>query len=440
MVNALIKICCIALIFFVPSDINSQSQTRRDIRKKEKELQSLRNEIKSLDQKIRESVSKEKKELSIIDDYDNQLRLLKRLLNELEVEEKSLSEQITEKQNELKVSESELNSLRSEYAKQIVNLYKFGRKNEWELLLTSGSINQALIRYKYLEKFSEERRRRIDQIVEKAEEVKEERESLSKTLGEKEALRQVKIKDESSLKIKISNKREFIASLRNDKSALMKDLERKKSSVQKITSLISDLIIREQRERELVRQRELERQREIERKRAEEAANRSTVRNESRPKPVVPPPSKTELDTYFEILPTFNLFSKAKGVLPWPVSSRRIINKFGEQRNEQLNTVTLNYGVDIASAFGSNVQVIADGRVSIVHWLPGFGTVVIVTHTEEYRTVYAYLSDVLVSEGAIVRRGDVIARSGESLYGEMLHFEIWKEREKQNPEMWLARR
>ncbi len=439
MVDALIKIFCVAFIFSASLDVYAQSQTRRDIRTKEKELQSLRNEIKSLDRKIQESTRKEKKELSILDDFDNQLRLLKKLLNELEAEEKSLSGQISEKQKQLKDSESELNSLRDEYAQQIVNLYKFGRKNEWELLLTSGSINQALIRYKYLEKFSDERRRRIDQIVEKAEEVKVERESLSKTLGEKEALRQVKVKDESNLKSKIANKREFIASLRNDKSALTKDLERKKTSAQKITNLISDLIIKEQRERELVRQRELERQRDMERRRIEEA-NRTTARDETRPKPVTPPPAKSELDNYFEVLPTFSLFSKSRGNLPWPVPSRRIINKFGEQKNEQLNTVTLNYGVDIETSFGSNVQVIADGRVSIVHWLPGFGNVVIVTHTEEYRTVYAYLSDVLVSEGAIVRRGDVIARSGESLYGEMIHFEIWKEREKQNPEIWLARR
>lgn len=434
-----LKIFLVFLILCQTSELISQSQTRRDITKKEHELQSLRNEIKTLDRKIQESAKKEKKELSILDDFDNQLRLLKKLLNELENEEKLLNGQIVGKQEELKVSEAELNSLRSDYAKQIVNLYKFGRRNEWELLLTSGSVNQALIRYKYLEKFSDERKKRIDQIAQKATEVKEERESLQKTLLEKEELRLTKVKDESNLTTKITNKREYVSALKNDKSTLMKDLDRKRNSAQKITNLISDLIIREQRERELARQRELERQREMERKRAEQS-KRNITKSETAPGRVEPKPVKTELDNYFEVLPTFSLFSKARGNLPWPVPSERIINKFGEQRNEQLNTVTLNYGVDIASPFGSNVQVIADGRVSIIHWLPSFGNVVIVTHTEEYRTVYAYLSDVLVSEGAIVRRGDIIARSGESLYGEMIHFEIWKEREKQNPEMWLARR
>jgi len=39
-----------------------------------------------------------------------------------------------------------------------------------------------------------------------------------------------------------------------------------------------------------------------------------------------------------------------------------------------------------------------------------------------------------------VKEGDVIATSGETLDGSRLHFEIWKERDKQNPEQWLSRR
>jgi murein DD-endopeptidase MepM/ murein hydrolase activator NlpD len=43
-----------------------------------------------------------------------------------------------------------------------------------------------------------------------------------------------------------------------------------------------------------------------------------------------------------------------------------------------------------------------------------------------------------VDEGQPVREGDIIAQSGEGLDGPRLHFEIWKDREKQNPESWLS--
>ena len=54
-----------------------------------------------------------------------------------------------------------------------------------------------------------------------------------------------------------------------------------------------------------------------------------------------------------------------------------------------------------------------------------------------FRTVYAHLSDISVNEGDVVHEGEHIGKSGEALSGPMLHFEVWKERDKQDPEQWL---
>jgi murein DD-endopeptidase MepM/ murein hydrolase activator NlpD len=53
--------------------------------------------------------------------------------------------------------------------------------------------------------------------------------------------------------------------------------------------------------------------------------------------------------------------------------------------------------------------------------------------------VYAHLADILVVEGQGIKEGDVIGESGESIDGPRIHFEIWKDREKQDPEHWLSR-
>jgi murein DD-endopeptidase MepM/ murein hydrolase activator NlpD len=45
-----------------------------------------------------------------------------------------------------------------------------------------------------------------------------------------------------------------------------------------------------------------------------------------------------------------------------------------------------------------------------------------------------------VDEGDRVREGDALGKSGESLTGSVLHFEIYKEREKLDPEQWLRPR
>ena len=428
MVRLIKIICLIGLLFSI-----SFSQKLSDIQSKREELNRIRKEIEQLDKKLKETLSKEKQNLNVIDEYDKQVKLIQELLKKLNEEEKRLSEEIRIREIELSNAEKELNDLRNEYEKNIVNLYKFGRKNPFELLLTSQSVNQALIRYKYLEKFTIDRKRRIELINQKAKEVSEEKSKLESVLSEKERLKKEKSIEETQLQTKIKEKRSVVSELRKDREAILKDLERKKQSAQKIAALIDQLIEQKRKEEIAARERALERKRQQELQR-----QKSSTENKNLTKKETTISENNESDLFLE-LPQFSSFSRLRGNLPWPVNGR-IVNKFGEQRNPLLNTVTLNFGIDIATPYGTPVRAVADGRVSIVHWLPGYGNIIIITHSENYRTVYAYLSEILVNEGDIVKRGDVIAKSGESLTGEMLHLEIWKEREKQNPELWLARR
>ncbi|MEJ5305675.1 MAG: peptidoglycan DD-metalloendopeptidase family protein [Ignavibacteria bacterium] len=429
MVNILRIIFFISFLF-----LSAYSQKSSEIQTKREELNRIRKEIEQLDKKLKETISKEKQNLNIIDEYDKQVRLIQNLIQKLSEEEKRLNDEIKIRENELLNAEKELNALRSEYELNIVNLYKFGRKNPFELLLTSKSVNQALVRYKYLEKFTEDRKRRIELINNKSKEVAEERSKLITVLNDKERLRKEKSIEENQLQNKIKEKRNLISELRKNKEVYLKDLERKKQSAQKIAALIDQLIEQKRREEIAARERELERKKKREQELKEK---RSSIKAPDYTKKETTVDTREE-DSFFN-LPQFSSFSKMKGNLPWPVNGR-IVNKFGEQRNPYLNTVTLNFGIDIATPYGSPVRSIADGKVSIIHWLPGYGNIIIISHSENYRTIYAYLSEVLVNEGDIVKRGDIIAKSGESLTGEMLHLEIWKEREKQNPEHWLARR
>jgi len=408
------------------------SQKGSDIQAKREELNRIRKEIEQLDKKLKETLSKEKQNLNVIDEYDKQVKLIQDLIRRLSDEEKRLNAEIKIRELELSNAEKELNALRNEYEQNIVNLYKFGRKNHFELLLTSQSVNQALIRYKYLERFTEDRKRRIELINQKAKEVSEEKSKLEFVLSEKEKLKKEKSVEQNQLQNKIKEQRKIVSLLRKHKESYLKDLERKKQSAQKIAILIEQLIEQKKREEITAREQAQERKRQQALQQRKQSIDDKKI---SRDEKLI---SKNEEDMFIN-LPQFSSFSRMRGNLPWPVNGR-IVNRFGEQRNPLLNTVTLNFGIDIATPYGTPVRAVADGRVSIVHWLPGYGNIIIITHSENYRTVYAYLSEILVNEGDIVKRGDVIAKSGESLTGEMLHLEIWKEREKQNPELWLARR
>jgi murein DD-endopeptidase MepM/ murein hydrolase activator NlpD len=68
-----------------------------------------------------------------------------------------------------------------------------------------------------------------------------------------------------------------------------------------------------------------------------------------------------------------------------------------------------------------------------------YGNLVIIDHADGYRTIYTHLSEIRVAEGQKVEEGNVIGTSGETIEGARLHFQLWKDREKQNPELWLTK-
>jgi murein DD-endopeptidase MepM/ murein hydrolase activator NlpD len=174
------------------------------------------------------------------------------------------------------------------------------------------------------------------------------------------------------------------------------------------------------------------------RKEREETERRERLAAEARERELnktTPPPTPEPVDTKAMLA-----FEKRRGKLRWPVSRGTIQAHFGNQIHPVLKTVTQNTGIDITTPSGSDVYAVADGEVAVLSFIPGFGNVLILNHGNGFRTVYAHLSDVTVSESQRITEGTVIAKSGDTVAGAILHFEIWKEREKQNPEWWLANR
>ena len=124
--------------------------------------------------------------------------------------------------------------------------------------------------------------------------------------------------------------------------------------------------------------------------------------------------------------------------LQWPTASHHVTQGFGEHRNADLNTVTMNLGIDISAPQGSSVVAAAEGDVSLVSSLPSYGTIVVLKHSGGLHTVYADLAGANVKAGSHVRAGQTLGRSGSNEEnGAVLHFEVWKGKAKQNPMGWL---
>ena len=127
-----------------------------------------------------------------------------------------------------------------------------------------------------------------------------------------------------------------------------------------------------------------------------------------------------------------------KGQLPWPVGGT-VVEKFGLVRNQLLETTTENPGIEVAASDEAAVSSVADGRVSSVTWLRGFGNVCIIEHPGAYYTVYARLNRVTVAANEQVAAGSLLGYPAYDAESEQyrVHFEIWSGRDKKDPLDWL---
>lgn len=134
-------------------------------------------------------------------------------------------------------------------------------------------------------------------------------------------------------------------------------------------------------------------------------------------------------------------FASSRGSLPRPVSgSFRVVSRFGRHSLPDMPDVTYdNPGIDVEVAKGAAAQAVYAGKVSGTYVVPGYGTVVIVGHGSYY-TVYGNLTGASVKVGDTVRQGQTIGRVAEDEdnpgHGK-IHFEVWKNRDKQDPMSWI---
>jgi septal ring factor EnvC (AmiA/AmiB activator) len=377
----------------------------QDIKAKEKDLENLRREIGDYEKKIKTSERREKATLETLGYYDRQGLLIGKLLRRLKDESTGQQREINAARKNIRGSENQLQSLKTHYATYVTSAYKYGRLHDLELLLTSNSINQFAIRAEYLRRFSDQRRNDLNTISQHKSDLEQESRSLQTKLGQQKRLISEKATEEKRVKRKAREKQKLLASIRQDKNSYKKELQRRKKDAADLEGIIADL---------------------VEKERIRKAHEESVARTEKRP--------------LRENTAAGLAFLNRRGKLAWPVSGGTIASRFGTQINPVLKTVTQNTGIDISVPSGTDVHAVAAGEVATISWLPSYGNLLILNHNNGFRTVYAHLSEITVTQGERVGEREVIGKSGESLTGPLLHFELWKEREKQDPEVWLSKR
>jgi murein DD-endopeptidase MepM/ murein hydrolase activator NlpD len=128
-----------------------------------------------------------------------------------------------------------------------------------------------------------------------------------------------------------------------------------------------------------------------------------------------------------------DLYTSVPAILP--TNGEYSTQSFGMRLHPILKVWRMHNGIDIVTNVGTPVKATGKGKVVFVGYRNDYGLAVEIDHGFGYRTIYGHLSKSKVKEGQIVKRGEVIARTGNSglSTGPHLHYEVLHDGKNINP-------
>lgn len=122
-----------------------------------------------------------------------------------------------------------------------------------------------------------------------------------------------------------------------------------------------------------------------------------------------------------------------------PLKRGKRTSIFGNRIDPIDKTIKFHTGIDIACPLGSKVYASRGGEVVFTGFSGNYGLLVVLKHKHSYHSYYGHLSKIKTKKGALVKRGEIIALSGNTgrTTGPHLHFEVRKKSRAINPGILL---
>jgi len=310
----------------------------------------------------------------------------------------------------------DVDRLKAEYAAMVRQAYRQRLlRSDWLFILSAESFNDAFRRWQYLHQYDRYRQKQARLVMETQKTLLEKIASLEKRKSEKERLLATEQRHSEMLGLEISAKNRILEELKGDEARLARQLQAKEKAAAKLTAAIEKVIHTE-----------------IEKAKREERAAANVNVNVS--------PSTTAASNTSSASLSYE-FKRNRGTLPWPVKHGVVTGFFGRQQHPTIKSVEIvNNGIDIRTDNGAQVQAVFEGTVVGTQFIPGFDYMVILQHGDYY-TVYSNLEEVSVRKGDHVKFRQSVGIVGTDRKSNIseVHFEIWKEKTRLDPTMWVKK-
>ena len=398
MQNSLKNIFLILFLFCIAFAYGQK--TREQLEKEKKE------NIRKLEQTskiLQETANQKKASLGQLNALKQQEKIQKSIINNISSELKILNAEIHENQIFLDALNSDLDTLKKDYAKMIYEANKTSNSyNKLMFLFTSESFYELQMRINYLGQYTKARKNQVEQINKVAETIKDQLKVLNHKKTQQEQLLGIKVIEQKNLVSLEKQKEIVIHSLSEQEKELKKKLNQQRKDIAQLNKMIEDIV-----------KKELEK-------------------------------NKSAGTGKLKLTPEENLLSNSfegnKAHHIWPVAYGFVSQKFGKHWHPNVPGVEIdNIGIDIQTKKSEQVRCIFDGKVLAIASVPGMGKMVMVQHGE-YFTVYTKIMNVFVTSGQLIKRKEPIGVAITNSEGVTeMQFQVWKNAEKLDPQLWIAK-
>lgn len=387
------------------SKSKTSSKTSKSINTLKNEQEKMQKNLKRTQDSLMHTQLSTKKAMREVSRLDQGIEERSKLIQDKNEEIQSLQDNISSLEKDILKLELEYASNKDKYVDLIYHAYvKNSSYSKLMFVLSAESFSQAYRRFRYIQNFASLRKSHADDIIKNREDLVAKRSQLTEQKSQSTLLVQEREAENQKLLEEKDEQTRLLESLKNKEKEFAVELEKQQAAADKLDQRIKELIEKE----------------------AEEAAKRMAKKTDEKAKKQ----AATE-NTAFE---------SSKGTLPSPLPGSHITGRFGPQFHPVLRHVkTNNKGVYCTAEAGSVAKAVYEGEVTQLFSVPGSNNAVIVRHGN-YLSVYSNLTKVFVRKGQKVMAGDRIGSVYEDENDDnktTLFFQIWKEKELQNPEEWV---
>lgn len=387
-----------------------KTQQQRNLEKRKEEIAV---EIAQMEQLLQQQVRLKGSAIDQIQLLDNKRYALESLIELTANEVQLLQRQITESNDRIESLNHQIETIKQDYQKLIVNSYKRKvEKNKWLFLLAADSFKDARRRWNYLLQYASYRTTQAERLVRKQEELQQATKTLEEQLEKKEQRVEENRNQQQALIVDREKQEELIVKARKQESAYRRELSDRDKERKRIDKEIDRLI-----------------------RAAIERANRERLAKAK----------KSGRTDGFVLTPEAKALAKSfegnKGRHIWPVEKGIKSIGYGTYADKLYPALKhFNNGVTIATESGSDARAIYDGEVMSV-MISRQGIKGVYIRHGDYITMYYNLKDVSVKEGdKVISKQSLGTLHTDKVSGQtLLKFYLYKNTTRLNPEQWIYR-